>query len=146
MKNKFLMYAIIAAVLSFLPSLLPGYLKYSGCLVLIGSIIYLYKLYGDGLENKEVLTIGLGAKFGVLVGAVLLVMSLVYILSMSGDLRSYMIEQAIENGTGEEQVEAMEQMSDTFVYISMGVGFTVNFVLSVLIGVIAGAIFKHEKE
>ena len=145
MNNNFVKFAFIAAVLAFLPSLLPGYLKYLGCLTSIGAIIYMYKLYTDGLEDKTLKSIGLGAKFGLVVGVFTLIFSLIYLSLVVGNLQDYMYEQALIGGATEEQAEMYYTMSDMMIYGMLGIGYLMSFGFSALMGVIAGAIFKHEE-
>ena len=146
MKNKFLMYAFFAAVASYLPSHLPGNYRMIGCLTMIISIIFLYKLYADGLEDKTELSVGLGAKFGSIVSAFLVLATIIFILFMDTDFKTQAIEEAIANGSPDRDIEAMESMSsETFNYIAYGTIIFGNIILPILMGVISGAIFKHEE-
>jgi uncharacterized membrane protein len=143
----------IAAVISMIPtilrqtSILAGVV---GCLLLITSIIFMYKLYADAEQNKANLTLGQGAKFGALVGVLIGVLSLLFMLADMEGVRDAAIAsiEPMRELMGEEAYDTavmeIQNQSDGALILNQAIGIAGSAAISAIIGLIAGAIFKHD--
>lgn len=153
--NIFYKNAAIAAAISLIPailrfrSMLAGLV---GCLLLIGAIIYMYKLYADAEPVAERLTLGQGAKFGAVAGVIIGIVASLIAISDIDALRQISIEalEPMQSFMGEEAydtaVEQIENQTDSEIVLGQiwGIGFQVA--IATIIGLIAGAIFKNDKD
>ncbi|MCB0278203.1 MAG: hypothetical protein KDD94_01785 [Calditrichaeota bacterium] len=152
MSQKFLINALIVAVVSVIFSNLGGYWQYVGCLVAIGLTIFMYKNYADSVSDKKVLTIGHGIKFGVIAGFIVYLVSVGMVSMDTDSVRQRQID-AIEQMRGlmgddaaDKAIEQNAQLTDGQI-IGQTAGFgLLSVVFFGIYGLIAGAIFKYDEE
>ena len=150
MKNKFLINALLVSVISAIPGFIPAVrdnqiFKYAGCLISIALMFYLYRDYSISETQKDKLTIGRGAMFGLTVGLIslLLVVASAFYYGADG-----LLEQMKKGSEGNPQAaEMMDSWQDSTIYMMyIGFGGAAIIVVDLLIGLIVGAIFKTENE
>lgn len=153
--NMFYRNVAIAAVVSFLPGVLAQGSMMGGivgCLLMIGAIIFMYKLYADSEQTKTKLTLGQGAKFGALVGVVLGILSFLYLVADLDNVRQMAIEsmEPMRELMGEEAYDTavyeIENQSDGQLIMGQMINVVFSVIISSVIGLIAGAIFKHDSD
>jgi hypothetical protein len=146
--NNFYKNAAIVSVVSSLPAIffvgseIAGWV---GCLLLIGLTIFMYKQYADSEQIKTKLTLGQGAKFGAIIGVISLIIAIVVHFATNGAALELALEKAVntpdfdQSGMSEEDMLGIIKMT---VYVM----WALTPALTALIGLIAGAIFKHDTD
>lgn len=146
--NNFYKNAAIVSVVSALPATIfmgSDVAGWVGCLLLIGLTIFMYKLYADGEEVKSKLTLGQGAKFGAVIGVLSLIIALIVYFITDGAGLEIAMEKATSSPDFEKSGMSEEDM-EGIIKITMYVIWALTPALTALIGLIAGAIFKHDTD
>ena len=146
------MNAFFASLISFSPTIMKifwpnPYLQYGGCLFLIASIIIFYRAYTIAEHDKEKLTIGRGTLFGAITGLFLAIFTTFHILILGIEgVRNQMKQAAEASPQAAQAADIFDSFSDTTLLFMFVGGTLISILITVLIGLIAGAIFKTEIE